>query len=92
MALRELLERIMQRSEPASLPHVAMDVPMRGSSGRFSASPKTLEECRRRGSVNAQLGVYVALTTPEQRRAETEARITELRAIARSVGQGRTGA
>jgi hypothetical protein len=66
--------------KPEPLPHVVIDtLPMRAADGQFAPSPRTLERCRKRGSVNAQLGVYVALTSPEKRRAAFEAFIARKR-------------
>lgn len=81
MALRELLERIMQRSEPAPLPHVQI---------RYVAATKreNRDAKLKQVAVYAQLKRYVEETTPEDRRLETETAITALRAVARSVGQG----
>ena len=47
------------------------DAPERGRGGQFTASPKTRRRNRRYASVVAQLAVYKATTTPEQRELET---------------------
>jgi hypothetical protein len=70
--------------KPAPAIRIREDTPMRSVAGQYTASPRELERRRRAASVNAQLGVYVALTTPEQRRAETEAHARD--AVAEGIG------
>lgn len=52
-------------------PEPISDIPLRGISGRFTTSPATRERSSRMTDVQLELAVYVATTTPEQRRAET---------------------
>jgi hypothetical protein len=54
--------------KPEPLP----DTPVRGLHGQFSESPRTRRTRSLKASVEAQLGVYVARTPQEQRKAETE--------------------
>lgn len=49
--------------------------------GQFTPSQKTRRTNSRKASVEAQLGVYVTHTTPQQREAETQAYF----AVARSI-------
>lgn len=59
---------IFRKPEP-----VLDDAPERGRGGQFTASPKTRRRNRRYASVVAQLAVYKAMTTPEQREADAAA-------------------
>lgn len=77
------ISALFRKSDP--LPHVLMDIPMRSSDGQFAPSPKTMARRSRYASVRLQLAVYQAVTTPEQRKAEAEAAISELRSRAHAV-------
>jgi len=65
--MKALLARIFTRTSPPA------DLPGRSSSGQYTVSPKTRARIRREADIRGELAVYVAVTTAEQRLAETEA-------------------
>ena len=71
--MKALLARIFTRTSPPA------DLPGRSSSGQYTVSPKTRRAMNRKASINCELGVYVALSTNEQRLAETEAYFARVR-------------
>jgi hypothetical protein len=55
------------------------DEPVRGLHGQFSESPRTRRTRSLKASVEAQLGVYVARTPRDQRKAEMDAYVARAR-------------